>query len=381
MKKILYFITKSNWGGAQKYVLDLAIEAKNKGFLPIVAAGIENKKQELPALLRSEDIPFIEIAGLGRDVSIKQDFVSFVSILKIILKECPDIVHFNSSKMALGLLAARIVRLFKNFPHKIIFTAHGWPFNEPRPHLQKKIIWLISWLSVFLSDKTITVANFDFEKGKVMPFMKNKVVYIPNGIKEIEFVERETARQTLSEITKTPLLDDFIAVTVAELNKNKGQTFLIEAAEILDLPIKFVLIGEGEDGEMLKNLIREKGLQKKVFLTGKIEGANKFLKAFDMFILPSLKEGLPFAILEAGLANLPTVATSVGGVPEIVDDMKSGILVRRGEPLELVTAITYIFNHTDTAEVFGGKLREKVEKDFNWSSMAEETFKLYKREE
>lgn len=380
MKKILYFITKSNFGGAQKYVLDLAIEAKNKGFLPTVAAGVENKKSELPALLQRDGIPFIEIPGLGRDVSLKQDFASFFSMLKIIWNEHPDIVHFNSSKMALGLLAARIVRLFKDYPRKIIFTAHGWPFNEPRHHLQKKIIWLISWLSVFLSDKTITVANFDFEKGKKMPFMKKRVVYIPNGIKAIEFLERETARQEVSEIIKTPILDDFTAVTVAELNKNKGQTFLIEAAEMLDLPIKFVLIGEGEDNVLLKNLIKEKGLQKKVFLTGKIENANKFLKAFDMFVLPSLKEGLPFAILEAGLASLPTVATSVGGVPEIVDDMKSGILVRRGEPLELVTAITYIFEHANTAQIFAEKLREKVEKDFNWSNMAEESFKLYKEE-
>lgn len=378
MKKILYFITKSNFGGAQKYVLDLAIEAKNKGFLPIVAAGIENKKNELPRLLQSDGIPFIEIPTLGRDVSIKQDVLSFFSILKIIWRENPDIVHFNSSKMALGLLAARIVRLFKNYPHNIIFTAHGWPFNEPRSYFQKKIIWLISWLSVLFSDKTITVANFDFEKGREMPLLTKKVVYIPNGIKEIDFLERETAQDALSEIIKTPISDEFVAVTIAELNKNKGQTFLIEAAEMLDLPIKYVLIGAGEDAEMLKNLIKEKGLQKKVFLAGKIEAANKFLKAFDMFILPSLKEGLPFAILEAGLASLPTVATSVGGVPEIVNDMKSGILVRRGEPLELVTAISYIYEHQDTAKNFGDALREKVEKDFNWSNMAEETFKLYK---
>jgi len=377
MTKILYLITKSNFGGAQRYVLDLAIEAKNKGFSPVVAAGIENKANELPHILASQNIPFIEIPYIGRDVSLKKDISSFFSIYKIIKQEAPDVVHFNSSKMALGLLAARIIRIFKNYPKKIIFTAHGWPFNEPRSYWQKKIIWLISYVSVLLSDKTITIANFDFEKGKHMPFTRGKIIYIPNGIQTIDFLSRPDAREQISSLIKNPLGEDFLAVTVAELNKNKGIAFLTEAAEMCDLPIKFVIIGEGEDRETLQELIKEKGLQKKVCLAGKLSDAKKYLKAFDMFILPTLKEVLPYVILEAGLASLPVVATSVGGTPEIIDDMKSGILVRRGDPQELLTGITYIYENRETTLAYGEALKERVDKEFNFSTMAQETFKLY----
>lgn len=376
--KILYLITKSNFGGAQRYVLDLATEAKNKGFLAMVAAGVEKKNNDLQSFLDSHEIPFIEIPHTARDVSVKKDFLSFFSIYKIIKTKKPDIVHFNSSKMALGLLSARIVRFFNGYPKKIIFTAHGWPFNEPRPYWQQKIIWLISWFSVLLSDKTITIAKFDFDKAKFMPFTSKKIVYIPNGIQKINFHSRKKSREEISGLINNSLDKEYLACTVAELNKNKGIAFLIEAVEMSPLPIKFVIVGDGEDREILQELIREKNLEDKIFLTGKIADAKKYLKAFDLFILPSLKEGLPYVILEAGLASLPVVATSVGGIPEIIQDMKSGILVRRGDPQELSTAITYIYENKDASLNFGHALHDRVEKDFNLSNMAQESFKLYR---
>ncbi|MEK7121056.1 MAG: glycosyltransferase [Patescibacteria group bacterium] len=375
--KILYLITKSNLGGAQRYVLDLSKMAKNKGFEVVVGAGGEG---ELKQKIESLGLKFITIKGLDRNINFFKDLKSIFSVWKVIKEEKPDVVHFNSSKMGLGILIARIQKLFFKYPKNIIFTAHGWPFNEPRSYWQIKIIWILSWFSVLFSNITITIASFDFEKTKKMPFVKKKVVYIPNGIGEIIFLDRDTARENLTSISSYKFGEQTEVGTVAELTKNKGLKYLVETAErARDLPVHFFIIGDGEDKEKLENMIRERGLQNKITLSGKIDEARKYLKAFDIFLLPSVKEGLPYVLLEAGLAKLPVIATSVGGIPEVIEDMKTGILVRKKDPHEIETAIRYVLENKENADVFKTALKEKVANNFNLDNMAEETFKLYNK--
>src|SRR6185437_7035984 len=104
-------------------------------------------------------------------------------------------------------------------------------------------------------------------------------------------------------------------------------------------------IGDGEEKESLGSLIKEQGLEKNLFLAGYLEHASEYLKAFSAFVLPSIKEGLPYTILEAGQAGLPVIATPVGGIPEIVEDMRSGILVQAKNQRELAHAISFMIEH------------------------------------
>jgi glycosyltransferase involved in cell wall biosynthesis len=382
--KILYFITKSNFGGAQRYVYDLSKMAKNKGYLPVVAAGgvtgkIGGQRGILVQKLEKEHVPFISIMSLARDVNFLNDVKSFREIWKIIESEKPDVVHFNSSKMGIGILAARLLKFIRPYPEQIIFTAHGWPFNEERSRWQKVLIKLISWVSVFLSDKTITVASFDYEKSSVFPFVKNKIFYIPNGIGRIRYLKREDARRDISSFIGEDVSNQFLIGTVAELTKNKGLQYLISAAEKLQKEfVKFVIIGDGEDRDDIEKEIISKKLNRKVVLTGRIDDAEIYTKAFDIFLLPSIKEGLPYALLEAGAAGTPIIATSVGGIPEIIEDMSSGILIRKKDPDEIVRAIEHIMGSPHQAENFGKALKSKVAKNFNLDKMARETFGLYR---
>lgn len=376
--KILYLITKSNFGGAQRYVLDLSKMAKNKDFEAVVGAGGEG---ELKTKVENLGLKFVTIRGLDRNVNIFKDLKSLFGIWRIVRKEKPDVVHFNSSKMGLGIIIARIQQFIFGKPYKIIFTAHGWPFNEPRPYWQIKIIWFVSWLSVLFSNVTITIASFDFGKSAKMPFVKKKVFYIPNGVEKIDFLEKTEARSKLSSLSGHSFFEGILVGTVAELTKNKGLEYLVETADHMrESPILFLIIGDGEDREKLEKIIEEKGLKGKVILAGKIDDAKKYLKAFDIFLLPSVKEGLPYVLLEAGLAELPVIATSVGGIPEVIEDMKTGILVRKKDPQEIETAIQYIMDNKENADMFKTALKEKVANNFNLDNMALETFKLYREE-
>ena len=131
--KIIYGITKSNFGGAQRYVFELATEMKQQGHDVAVLCG---GKETLVNKLKEVGIKVISLDEMQRDILVDQDFSSFFKILKVLRSEKPDIFHINSSKMGgLGGLAGRFARV-----KKIIFTSHGWAFNEPRPVWQKIII-------------------------------------------------------------------------------------------------------------------------------------------------------------------------------------------------------------------------------------------------
>src|SRR5690606_30501769 len=140
-RKILFLITKSNWGGAQRYVYDLAAGLPEEEFETLVALGGDGP---LTDKLRSQGVRVVPLPALQRDMSIDKDIQSFFDIWAIIRVERPHIFHVNSSKA--GLFGALIGRL-AGVP-KIIFTAHGWGFNEDRPGWQKLAIKFGHWLTI-----------------------------------------------------------------------------------------------------------------------------------------------------------------------------------------------------------------------------------------
>lgn len=351
--KVILAITKGNWGGAQKYVFDLATNLPTSHYEPVVLCGVG---KDLPNKLSARGIRTIHLNNLGRDISLVTDIKNFFTLIKLLRREQPNILHLNSSKMGLlGTLAGQIVNLFPNpYPLKPIFTAHGWAFNEDRPWLSKLIIKLASWLTVILSQQTITVSEFDRQKLCSWPGINKKLITIHNGIGTIDFLPREQAREKLGLNQ-----DELVIGTIAELHKNKGLDYL---------PTDIVVIGGGEE--------RSK-LEKKLKLLGHIPDAAKLLKAFDVFVLPSIKEGLPYVLLEAGLAGLPVVATYVGGTPEIIDNGVNGLLVKAKDAAALSQAIKQLLTNPDLAKHFGQKLQQKVIEKFSTAEMVKQTLTVY----
>ena len=148
--------------------------------------------------------------------------------------------------------------------------------------------------------------------------------------------------------------------------------------ESTNLPI-LIIIGEGERKEKLQARINRYNLQNSVFLVGRINDASKYLKAFDIFTLTSITEALPYVILEAGLAGLPIIASAVGGIPEIIDDMESGILVRPKEPAEIEKALSFLLKNPDKMALFKEKITDKIRREFSKEKMVRETLALYKQ--
>lgn len=371
-QKIIYFVTKGVWGGAQKYVYNLATNLDKNLYETVVVCGSGNILREK---LENSGVRVIEINALKRDLSFFDEIKNFFTFYKIIKKEKPQIIHLNSPKASgLGALAGRILCV-----KKIIFTAHGWTFNEDRKVLSKTIIWFLSWITVMLSHKVIVIANPEKTQALKMPFVgKNKIKLIHNGVEKIDFIEKIQARKSLvSSISENYENNTIWIGTTAELHKNKSHSHLITALSKINHPFVCVIIGEGEERKNLEKLISTYRLEEKVFLVGFKEKASQYLKAFDIFTLISKKEGLPYAILEAGLASLPVVATSVGGIGDIIENHRNGLLVKPHNIHQTKDAIEYLIENTEKRMEFGQNLREKVEKEFSIEKMLEKTIELY----
>lgn len=303
-KKIIYIITKSNWGGAQRYVYDLATALPKNEFDVSVAFG---QPGLLAKKLETAKITTYPIFSLQRDVSIIADVKSFFELLHLFQAGKFDIVHLNSSKAAgVGALAARL----SGVP-RIVFTAHGWPFWEQRNPVSRGLIYFFSWLTALLSHAVIVVSNYDLSVAKKMPFIGNKTIRIYNGINlNFPLGSADIIRQSFPKGVR-------ITGTIGELTKNKNQIALIEQAKH-DPEMYVAIVGDGEDRLYLKRKIKEYGLENRVKIIG-FMWASEVLRGFDVFALPSLKEGLPYVLLEAKAAGLPIVANRVGGVSEILD--------------------------------------------------------------
>lgn len=359
--KVLYFITKSNWGGAQRYVYDLASSFSAKGIECVVAFGGDGSLKDK---LEASRIRTISLKSLTRDISFTKEFFVFQEMRTIIKREKPEIIHLNSSKAAgIGALAGRLCHV----PH-IVVTMHGAPFREDRRFLTKKLIYLLTWFTCLLAHKIITVSKQDEHDIGAMFFVKHKVSTVYLGL---------TYEPKL--LRTTPKGREVKIVTVGELTKNKGHFYGLHAIELLrdrGVPFSYTIVGEGEDRKKIEEYIAMKQLNNVVTLLG-YQDARSILHEYDLYLLPSVKEGLPYILLEAGKVSLPVVATITGGVPEIIRHEETGLLAPAKDIEGLARSLEVLIHDRKYAKHLGQQLHSHIVQNFSYSKMLVETARAY----
>lgn len=392
MKKILYIITQSELGGAQRYIFDLADNLKGE-FNISVAFGSsrcsssetdeQGDKNELAKQLDKIGIKYYTIPHLKRAISPINDFLTIIEIIKLIKKLKPDIIHLNSSKVSiLGSTAAKICYVLR-VPCYVIYTVHGWVFNEPLSPIKKTFYKYAEKFTALFKDKIICISKLDYEIAKnQLKIPEKKLTLIHHGIRQINFLPREQARQKLSQVTNYQLpVTNIIISTIANLYKTKGLEYFIETIKILttnyELPITAIVIGEGDERKNLENMIGQNSLKSKFFIAGKIKNAAELLPAFDVYVCSSVKEGFPYSILEAMSAGLPIISTNVGGIPKMINDKKSGLLVKPKNPQVLADKIKILIEDKKLRDTLGEQAKKNVKEKFNIEKMIEKTKEVY----
>lgn len=374
--KIIYFITKSNWGGAQKYVFDLATNAALLGHdVMVILGGTGLLKQNLDAA----GIRTVSLLSLGRDVSAVDDFKSALETYTILLKEKPDVIHLNSAKSGMVAVMARIAGV-----RKIIYTAHGWAFNENRSFLSKTLIKFLYYITILLSHRVIAVSQKIIDQVASWPFNKRKIQRIYPAARAPEFLSKEVAREYFIQKCNMQVPSDAKwFISLGELHPIKGHTYALHACKMLsegkpNTKFVYVIIGGGELKEKLQQEIRDLGLENNVFLSDYLEHAATYLKAADFYIFPSLSEGLPYAVVEAGHAGVPTLSSRVGGIPEIIDDGVNGLLFDSKSPEAIYEKIGVYLGNPGLAASYAQALSAKISKTFSVENMVHETLEIYK---
>lgn len=364
-KKVLFVVTKSGLGGASRSVRELAEACSNMMDVAVAAGG----NGVLFEALNRKGTRTIPIPTLTRDISLLQEIKTLLYFVTLFKTEKPDVVHLHSPKAGgLGALAARMVGV-----KKIIYTAHGWAFFEDRPWFQRVLIRAFSYAIVLLSHTTIAVSKKDSRAFDGWPLTKNKLVYIPNGVALPSPARPRAEARAALDFPQ----DAFIIGTIAELHKNKGLSYLIEAAEKVP-NATFVVVGEGEERKRLMLGIAAHHLEDRFILKGYVPDAHLYIRAFDVFVLPSVKEGLPYVLLEAGATEVPVVATTIGGIPDLIEHEKTGLLVPPKTPQALAEAVERLRSDAGLRSSLSSSLKQKIEREFSFDVMIQKTTTLYR---
>lgn len=371
MPKILYFITQSEFGGAQRYVFDLANNLK-ADFKVAVALGEQGNNGKLAKILEKNNIEYFTIPHLKRSLSPVNDILAFFEIIKLIMFFKPNVIHLNSSKISvLGSIASLFVKT------KTVYTVHGWVFNEPLAAWLKYFYLYAEKLTAGLKNKIICVSEYDKQaalKNKIAP--EEKLITIHNGIAPVNFYNKDEARKILNYNSANLLIG-----SIGNLYKTKGFAYLIEAANILisnyRLPLTFIVIGDGSERKNLERLIKKYNLENNFILTGQIDEASKLLPALDIYACSSVKEGFPYSILEAMSAVLPIVTTDVGGISEMIEHEKTGLLVKPADAQNLANALRKLINDKNLQIELSKNAKQSVEQNFGLEKMVAATKKIY----
>jgi len=360
MQKILYLITRSEMGGAQRYVFDLATNIPKSQYEVHVAAGGDGI---LFSNLEQRGIAAHKLFHLKRSINPLADYRAYKEIISLIESLKPDIIHLNSTKAGvLGSKAARRANV-----KKIIHTAHGFVFNEQLSFYRKAIYTALERASAKRMTRIITVSEFDRATGIAAGIPEEKMIVIHNGIDpRIAFLPKKEAQEQLfASIPRFLNTSTSLIVSIANHYRTKGLDILIRTMDHVDAHL--IVIGDGPEREQLRSLAKKHG-RGRVHFIGSVDSASKYLKAFDLFVLPSRKEGLPYTLLEAQAAGIPIVATTVGGIPELIRDGENGYLAKPNDPGALAEIIKQALTRP---------LPSALENEYTLPRMMERTIAIY----
>lgn len=371
--KILLVITKSEIGGAQVFILNLARSLKMLGHEVEVAAG---DGDYLFNELSNNEIPCHYLNSLKRNVNVINSFYFIFDFYRLLKSKNFQVVHLNSSNTLIGAISSK---LLKQKP-KVVFTFHGLSLIDK--HFNKNVVikyFAKLYFRIFMNvaDKAVFVSNLNYNELLEEGIVKSGEVIL-NGLDEskMKFFSPIDARKYLSQLCGTDLSNDFIIGSVGRLAYPKNYEFLIEKFSLIKKIIpntKVIVIGDGSDKDKFQKRIIELNIQNEFFLVGAIKDSYQFIKAFDVFTLLSRYEGLSISLIEAIFAEVPILASNVGGNSEIVS-------ITSGQLFELDNINDYLEKLKMIIENKNKIIKDNVElkKKFDLKLMVNKYENLYK---
>ncbi len=383
--KILHIITRLDMGGSAQNTL-LTCHNLSLKYEMVLVHGLsqesnmtDSEKEAVEAQIESARVNGVRIVAapsLVRRVSPVRDILALVDLVRIIRKEMPDIVHTHTSKAGiLGRLATKLI----NVP-SIVHTPHGHVFyGHFGPWLSRIFIWIEKLFSCF-TDRIITLTEGEkkdyLELSLCAP---GKLFKIHSGV-DIEKFKRNPVSAVEKKRSLGLAQNNLVVGFVGWLLPIKGPMHLLKAMENVwqhhDDSI-LVFIGKGELDVDLRAEALRTGANGRVHFLGWRNDIQEIMPLFDIFVLPSLNEGMGRVLVEAMAAGKPIVASNVGGIPDLVEHDVNGLLVPPGDEKALAAGIRQLIDDPEKAKIMGQRGRELCHQ-FSLESMVDKLDNLYK---
>lgn len=364
--RILHLISSGGLFGAERVAVELSKSLKKTYHCEPILGVIRNAynpHEEICEEAESNGIAYT-VFSCRSQLDLKLAF----SIREFIKKNRIDIIHCHGYKSNFyGLLASK-----GQVPS--VTTNHNWL----TAHWKLKTYCFLDSLWIRFFDRIVAVSNEvkkDMLKYKIP---EGKIRVVDNGIALERFAKLNETNDMKNQLG----FDGKIRIigTIGSLGIEKGHIYLLEAArQILDSvkDLRFLIIGDGPLRKPLEEKSEKLGIKKQVIFMGERKDIPELLMAMDIFVLPSIKEGLPMALLEAMAAKRPVIATWVGAIPKVIENKDIGVLVEPKDITGLRDAIINLLNDPGRRNLLARKGFDRVCMDFSSDEMGKNYLKLY----
>ncbi len=374
---IVRVITRLNIGGPARHTILLADRLAAYGWTTRLVTGqIDPHEGDLGDLAAAHGITLDRVASLRNGASPLSDLASCLWLYRFFRRERPAIVHLHLLKARLlGGVAARLAGV-----PLVVETFHGTLFvGYYRPAISRLLVWVERGLAG-LMDAVVAVSDAvaaDLQHRRIAP--PEKIRVIPLGLELDRFLEATgdgAVRGSLGLPADVPLVG-----TVGRLVPIKGLRYFVEAAAAIAGRIpgaQFVIVGDGPERAALLKQVERAGLIGQVHFLGWRKDVERIYSDLDVVMLTSLNEGTPVSLIEAMAAGRAVIATRVGGVPDVVQDGVTGVLVPPRDPQALAAATLRLLGDTDARTRLGEDARRAVVARYPAERLAQDMDDFYR---
>ncbi len=366
--RVLHVIGGGEFGGAERHILNLA-------------TAMDPQRVAITVCCLFAD-PFVKVArevginALAIPMRHKMDFSIITKLRDVIKKEEIDIVHTHGVRANLvGRVAAKLAGR-----DTVVTTVHSLLAQDYPDMFSRLANMFIERASRGLTTHFIAVSG-GLQKALLQQGIpEKKITVIYNGLNPDDFISKRPPGSWRLKMGIEP--DVPLVAIIGRLHPVKGhRLYLQAAAEILkNRPeIRFVVVGCGPEKDRLEEQAGELGISGSVLFTGFVDNVAEVLPDLNILVIPSLWEGFGLTALEAMVAGVPVVATSVGGLPEVVEHGSTGLLVPPGDGAALARGINWMLDHPNEALEMAESARTVVGEKFTAGVMARKTENLYRR--
>ncbi len=392
---VLHVITRMVRGGAQENTLASVADMDAAAWRSALVTGpADGPEGSLEPECSARGIRLIHEPSLLRELSPLRDFAAYGSLVRLIRREAPLLVHTHTSKAGiLGRRAARTARV-----PAVVHTPHGHVFHGYAGGAKTRLFIAAERAAAKLADRLIALTQREMEEHLELGIGRPaqwRVVH--SGVDLSRFIDREDHRPRVrAELGLEP--GDVVLGTVGRLVEIKGHCHLLHAFQQLvetasmrprgEGRLRLVLVGDGPLQAPLAEQARGLGLSIRtpeggrgdasVIFAGLRRDVPDLLSAFDLFVLPSLNEGMGRVLVEAMAAELPCVASRVSGIPDVVAEGETGLLVPPADATALAAAMAELLADRDGAARMGMRGRVRAEAGFGLPSMLQGLDALYR---